>query len=294
MTEEQMPSASEKGKDSRLRVSHAGPLELMPGVTVECAIVNGERGFIQRQLVQSIGFQGGDRNARFSRFCDKIGVNQLKRNDKSECPVLDVVMPNGGVAQWTSWEVLPPVLRAGARAYYQGRLTKQQHHIGERCAELSDVLTGIGLVSLIDEATGYQYQRAPDALQDLFSKLIRQTAADWERRFHPDYYNAVCGLFGISYGNQHRSLPPIIGKITMDWVYQVIFPPEIIAEIKSRQKSETLHQWLTKEGGLGLLEKQRDAVMMIARSSVDYQDFASRCSVAFYKPGQQVAMVYPQ
>lgn len=53
-----------------------------------------------------------------------------------------------------------------------------------------------GEVALIDEATGYQHHRAPDALQELISKLLRQSCASWERRFHPDYYRAIYRLFG--------------------------------------------------------------------------------------------------
>lgn len=203
-------------------------------------------------------------------------------------------MPNGATGIWVEAGVLTQLAGGVVRSALAGTLKASRRHMVEPCMAIMDALGNVGEVALIDEATGYQHHRAPDALQDLFSKLIRKTAADWERRFHPEYYTAICKLFGFQYGNRHRSLPPIVGKITMDWVYQVIFPPEIMAEIKSRQKSEKLHQWLTKEGGLGLLEKQRDAVMMIARSSTDYQDFASRCSVAFYKPGQQVSLVYPQ
>ncbi len=147
------------------------------------------------------------------------------------------------------------------------------------------------MVALIDEATGYQYHREPDALQDLLTKLIRETASDWERRFHPDYYQALCHLFGWRYG-RHRALPSVIGQITLRWVYEVILPPEIIAEAKSRCRSEKIHQWL-KDGGIKLLEKQRDAVEMMARGSVDYKDFDTRCSLAFYKQNQQMGMLFP-
>lgn len=192
-------------------------------------------------------------------------------------------MPNGGIANCVSYEVLTDIVKAGTVAAFQGKLTKHQHHIGEQCIRLSNALVGVGLIALIDEATGYQYRREPDALQDLISRLIRETHSDWERRFHPDYYSALCRLFGFQYGNQHRALPSIIGKITMDCVYSIAFPAEIIQEIKARKKSEKLHQWLSEEDGLRVLERQRDAVMTIARSSVDYKDFQARCSQAFPK-----------
>lgn len=294
MTQKQMPPETVKSKDDRPRVTYHGEARLGDAVSVECAVLaDGRRGYVMRGLRSAIGMKWNAPLPAFDRFCAEIAPKALKIMEKTSSR-FEVTMPNGATGIWVEAGILTQLANGVVRAALAGKLRANRQHMVEPCMTIMDALGSVGETALIDEATGYQYHRAPDALQDLFSKLIRNTASDWERRFHPDYYKAVCGLFGIQYGSKHRSLPPIVGKITMDWVYQVVFPPEIIAEIKTRQKSETLHQWLTNEGGLGLLEKQRDAVMMIARSSVDYQDFASRCSVAFYKPGQQTSMVYPQ
>lgn len=71
-----------------------------------------------------------------------------------------------------------------------------------RCQAIYRALAKTGEVALIDEATGYQYHREPDALQDLFGRLIREHCADWERRFHPDYYASLFRLFGWKYKGQ--------------------------------------------------------------------------------------------
>jgi len=294
MTDPKMPSRGAKN-NGRLKSSHYGTIQIAPGMVFECAVLeDGRRGFIQRQMVQAIGFAGGDRSARFGRFCEKIGLNALNSNVKSECPVLEVDLKHGGTAQWVPETVLTDVIRAGMVAHSQGKLTKQQEHIGRRCVEIGTALIGVALVALIDEATGYQHVREPDALQDLYGRLIRETEATWERRFHPEYYRALCGLFGFQYGNRHRPLPSIIGRITETYVYHAVFPKEIVDEIKRRKTSGKLHQWLTAEGGLKLLDRQVTEVTAIARSSIDYRDFEARCSQAFYKPGQQLSMIYPQ
>lgn len=275
------------------RVSHVGEFEILPGVVLECAIVNGERGFIQRQMIQAIGFSDKTRSGRFDGFLAKIGINSLNNNNKSEWPFLKVTMPNGGYANWVPYDFLPKIIKAGARAYYRGELTKHQRHIGEKCVDIADALVGVGLFALIDEATGFQYAREPDALQDLITRLIREQAKDWELVFHPEYYTAVCKVIGFQYGNRHRAMPPLVGKITREWVYDVVFPPEIMLEIKTRQKSERLHQWLEMDG-LKLLKNQIREVAAIARSCVDYRDFEARCSNAFHKVGQQVKMAFPK
>lgn len=295
MTKKDVPSDEGKSKSGRSKVTHYGTIELMPGVFFECAVLDdGRRGFIQKQMVKSLGFIEKTRSGRFDAFCAKIGINSLKNNDNSEWPVLEVEMPHGGIATWVPNEILRDVVKSGMIAFGQGKLTKQQAHIGQRCVELGTAMIGVALAALIDEATGYQYVREPTALQDLFGRLIRQTAMDWERRFHPEYYSALCKLFGFAYGNRHRPLPSVIGNITERFVYLAVFPKEIVAEIKTRKRSERLHQWLTADDGLKVLERQIHDVTAIARSSVDYKDFEARCAQAFYKPGQQLSMIYPR
>ena len=200
-------------------------------------------------------------------------------------------MPNGATASFISCNVVPEFAAGVIRQAVTGKLHPQRHSLIEPCLAIQESLAKVGIAALIDEATGYQYHRAPDALQDLFAKLIRKSASDWERRFHPDFYQAIYRLFGWTY-DPSKPKPFIIGRNTLEWVYEPVFPAEILMEIKERQQSEKIHQWLTKEDGLQLMEKQRDAVMMIARSSTDYADFDQRCRCAFFKRGQ-MPILYP-
>lgn len=294
MTKQTMTAQAVSIKTERPKATHYGKVELLPGITFECAVLeDGQRGFIQRQMVQAIGFEGGTRSIRFERFCERIGLNSLAHNAKSEYPVSEVDMPHGGTAHWVPEALLRDVIRSAAIAYSTGRLTKQQRHIGERCMEMVLSLAGVGLTALIDEATGYQHVRAPDALQDIYSRLIRATASDWERRFPREFYTAVCRLWGWGYSD-HRALPAVIGNVTERFVYLAVFPKEVVEEIKLRKKSQKLHQWLTEADGLRILEKQIADVTVIARSSVDYRDFEARCTQAFFKPGDQLSIIYPR
>lgn len=291
MTDHHMTGSGPEGKNVPFHVRRYGKLKI-DDVTIDCAVTeSGLRGFLKMQAAQTIGIEGKGATPRFRHILGKIAPNSLISYEKTYPPV-SVILPNGRKSEMVPYEWLIGAHEEIVDALMEGRLTKQQAHIGQHCYRIMKAYARVGLVALIDEATGYQYERAPDALQDLITRLICEQASDWKRRFHPDFYSALCKLFGFSYGNRHRGLPGIIGKITLDWVYSVILPPDILAELKARQTSEKLHQWL-KADGLSLLEKQRDAVMMIARSSVDYRDFEARCSVAFYRPGQQTKMVFP-
>ena len=259
-------------------------------IALECVVLaDGKSGYVQRQFLEAIGLHGKNLSHRFRGFLAEIAPNALSLLDKSESPV--VKMPSGGHANFIPSGVLTEVVAGVTESALLGKLHTQRQHLVSPCSAIYRALAKTGEEALIHEATGYQYHRAPDALQDLFAKLIRQTASDWERRFHPDFYEALYRLFGWAY-DPARPKPYIVGKITLQWVYEPVFPAEILIEIKERQKSEKMHQWLY-EGGLTLLEKQKDAVMMIARSSIDYRDFDNRCAVAFFRRGQ-MPILYPR
>ena len=277
---------------TRPRISHHGRLQL-GGIPLECAVLeDGRRGFILRQTMRALGFEsrGSD---RFEAFCTKIGAKALIKNDDQLLPFLECDNPFGPRAAWLPWEVLHRVIVYGARAYRKGELTAHQAHIGERCQELADALVGVGIASLIDEATGYQYVREPDALQRIFDRFLRDEAADWSEKFGKEFYATISKALGLPYDGKR---PPggRAGQITLRWVYQVIMPQECIDEIKSRKRpGEKCHQWL-KDGGLEKLRKQQSEVMAIARCSVDPRDFIARCSQAFDRPGQQIKLVFPE
>ena len=272
------------------RVTHYGPI-IIGDINLEAVVLaDGSRGYVLRQLAQSIGFlEKRPTRRRFGDFLAEIAPNALTLFEKSAPE--RVLMPSGGTASFTPVGILTEIVSGVIEAGCAGKLHHKQLHILPRCMAILKALAKTGEAALIDEATGYQHHRAPDALQDIFAKLLRQTASDWERRFHPDFYESVYRLFGWVY-DPAKPKPYIIGRITLEWVYEPVFPAEILIEIKERQGSEKMHQWL-HEGGLTLLEKQRDAVMMIARSSVDYADFESRCRFAFFRRGQ-MPILYPR
>lgn len=271
------------------KVTHYGNVTFGADVSCQAMVLeNGERGFNRRQAIQTVGFSKNVTTPRFRQILAEIAPNALSLFDKSESPVM---MPNGSHAKFIPCNIVPEFAGGVIRQAIEGKLHPQRQVLIAPCLKIQESLAKIGITSLIDEATGYQYHRAPDALQELFSRLLRENAADWECRFHPDFYEAVYRLFGWTY-HAAKPKPFIIGRITLEWVYEPVFPTEILIEIKERQGSEKMHQWL-QDGGLTLLEKQRDAVMMIARSSTDYRDFENRCAVAFFRRGQ-MPILYPR
>lgn len=121
--------------------------------------------------------------------------------------------------------------------------------------------------------------------------LVRPEAAEWQRRFTEDYYRALARVTNTRHMPHLPGRPSVWGQITRRWVYAAIMPPDVLAELDARrQDGEKLHQWLT-DGGAEAIERQVQAVTMLANSSADYSDFKSRCQ-QLYGTGQ-LRLVYP-
>jgi hypothetical protein len=54
-------------------------------------------------------------------------------------------------------------------------------------------LTDIGIVALVDEATGYQAVRPRDALQAYLEMILRRELAAWSKKF-PEFLASHCEL----------------------------------------------------------------------------------------------------
>lgn len=261
------------------RVTHYGTVKFGE-IACEAVVLNdGTRGFVQRQFAQLLGYNPKNPGNRFREFLANFAPNALSVKEKTE--VSKVLMPHGGHAGFISADVVTDMVTGVIDAAVNGTIHKQQRFAVAPCLKIQASMAKVGMNALIDEATGYQYQRAPDALQALLSKLLRQQAATWERRFHPDFYHAIYRLFGWKYAGHDQNPPSIVGQITYDWVYAPVMPLAMIEELRSRKAlSDKHHQWLSADG-LQLLEYQIRAVTVIARCSRDYKDFRNRCNAVF-------------
>lgn len=62
-------------------------------------------------------------------------------------------------------------------------------------------LAKVGVVALVDEATGYQTVRQRDELQRLLSKYIAEELQPWAKRFPDEFYTQMFRLRGWDYGS---------------------------------------------------------------------------------------------
>ena len=106
------------------------------------------------------------------------------------------VTPTGGRAYGYEATVLVELCEAILAARAAELSTAAEKH----CAEMRNHREGVGLcvgiVALVDEATGFQEVRKRDALHKILEAYIAPELMPWTRRFPPSFYKEMFRLHG--------------------------------------------------------------------------------------------------
>ena len=135
-----------------------------------------------------------------------------------------------------------------------GVLQKQQEHIAVRADILIRGLATVGIIALVDEATGYQERRQHDELTRILQEFVAKEIREWVPTFDADFYKMIFRLRGWKYTGTTKR-PRIVGDTTNDIVYRRL-APGLLAELQrinpkdDRGNRKTKHhQWPTERRG---------------------------------------------
>jgi len=176
-------------------------------------------------------------------------------------------------------ELLPKVCDVFLDAEEAGVLARNQVHIAAQAHILIRGLAHVGIIALVDEATGYQYDRSREALAEILEAFIAKELCKWAKTFQNDYYEQLFRLRGWNYSSFSTKRPRLAGKLTNDIVYQRL-APGVLDELRKknprqpsgRRKSKH-HQWLTPDIGHPRLREHLAAVTALMKAAPDWQSF---------------------
>lgn len=173
-----------------------------------------------------------------------------------------------------------------------GVLAENQKPLAEVSDALMRSLAKVGIVALIDEATGYQFERDAKALQELFSKYIAEEFLPWVKTFPDEFYVQMFRLRGWDYNGRFRT--PYAGQLTNFLVYNRL-PEGILEELKrlnpilnkNGYRKYRLHQGLTRETGYQHLTQQISTVTTMMRGFDTWEEFEPVFRKAFGVPDEE-------
>lgn len=201
---------------------------------------------------------------------------------------------NGTIASGYDAELIPLIcaLYLDASKADPSVLVASQMKLVERAEILLRALAKVGITGLIDEATGYQYDREKDALQALLSKYIAEEFLPWTSRFPREYYQEIFRLYGWQYDPLSLKRPQFVGKFTKEFVYNEI-SPEVLKELEIRnpaldngRRRRKHHQHLTENIGVPHLERHLTKLITVMQLSDSVDDFKENFSRAFKRINQ--------
>ena len=137
----------------------------------------------------------------------------------------------------------------------------------------------VGIIALVDEATGYQEVRDRLALAEILDRYLRKEAAKWAKRFPDEFYKEMFRLREWHYDPSSVKRPIIVAKYTNDLVYQRIAPGLLQRlqtlnpkDEKGRRKHKHF-QWMTEDVGDPALTQHIHALVVLMRASPNWGAF---------------------
>ena len=182
--------------------------------------------------------------------------------------------------------LLPQICEVYLGARAAGRLYQSQLHIASRAEVLIRGLATVGVIALVDEATGYQQIREKRALATILERIIAKDLQPWTKTFPYEFYLEIIRLKG--WPNIYAiKRPSVVGHYTNDIVYERI-APGLLEELRNvnptlptGRRKHRHHQWFTPELGHPLLKEHLAAVSALMRAAPNWNAFQRSLARAF-------------
>lgn len=160
-----------------------------------------------------------------------------------------------------------------------GKVQAKYAHIIKAADILMRGLANVGIISLVDEATGFQRDRAKDALERILEEFIAKELRPWVKTFPEDFYSHLFRLRGLEFPKDTVSRPKYFGHLTNDIVYKRL-APKVLDELKKTTPKDhkgrykhKLFQRLTEDVGHPKLREHLASIVSLMKISSSYAQF---------------------
>ena len=210
-------------EDTKLpKVTHRGVIKI-PDLNMEipCFVLDdGRRVISGRGITAAIGMKG--RGQGIARIA---GHRMLESYNNSNLPVAiqtpikfeggspKVYTPSDGFEATVLQELCEAILKARDGGILK---TDQEMRYGKYADILTRSFARVGIIALVDEATGYQEIRPRDALSAYLEMLVRKELAAWAKTFPDEFYENIYKLKGWKWPGMQKNRFSIVAHYTRD------------------------------------------------------------------------------
>ena len=252
---------------------------VVDGVVIPCAVLDdGRRLLTQQGFLKAIGRARSAKGGQGSTvdgvipFLAAKNLSALVDDDmRAMLRPVQFRTLGGRPAYGFPAEALPEVCNLYLKARDKGILHKWQEPVAIKCDMLVRGLAVVGIVALVDEATGYQRDRANDALSEILKTFISAKLRAWVKTFPNEFYEEIFRIYGLTYSSFTSKRPQFIGRLTRDLIYERL-EVGVLEELEARnpkgesgRRKTQHHRLLTEHIGHPALERLLWGVIGIAK-----------------------------
>ena len=192
------------------RATHVGNIKIGDN-EISCAVLeNGKRLLTQETFLAAVGrarkARGGRGSVRLAEGKEEglppfLSANLLPyiSDEALRFPSPMVFRtPRGAKAYGYEAALLPKVCEVYLKARDEDGLLPNQEHLAHAADILMRGLAHVGIIALVDEATGYQDYRARDELNLILEKYIAEELRPWTRHFPNDFFKEIYHLHKLA------------------------------------------------------------------------------------------------
>jgi len=267
------------------RATHEGTLTIGEAVLPVAVLEGGVRVVTSAALLTALGrpWRGRYRRTNLPNFLDSKTLIPFVSKE-----LLDVLAPveyyalNGRRASGYRAELLPLVCDVYLTGRAQGKLSPRQLVIAKQAEIVVRSLSKIGIVALVDEATGYQEIRDKKALQAILDRYLSAELAAWAKRFPDEFYDELFRLRGWQWERKGSRRPVQVAKDTINLVYMRMVPG-LLRELEIKNPKDERgrrpakhHQFFSVDIGSPALNTHVHAVMTLMKAFDTWDEFKVR------------------
>lgn len=294
-------STKQLGAERLQKATHEGTLSIPFGekesLVLSCFVLRDGRRVLSRSgMISSLGMKGGsnpkqgaDRLTNFSRGKAISPYVSESLATLIQSP-FQFRLPGGGVAYGFEATALAELCDAILAARAAKPLHPQQAHIARRAEVLVRGFSRVGIIALVDEATGYEADRRRGELHTILEAYVNKELLPWAKRFPDEFYTEMFRLMKWK-SDPLRERPQVVGQLTNNLVYERL-PQGVIDELKRKNPVVTNgrrrykhHQFLTENIGHEHLGKHLAVVCALMRISTDFKMFVRQLDRAIPRHG---------
>lgn len=270
------------------KATHIGELHI-GDLTIPCAVLpDGTRVLSQRGVGKAMGrsYGGSDwkrqedmdpGGGKLPFFLSASGLKPFISNDLLVLvtePIPYRHSKGGGVGHGIPASALPMICDVWLKARDAGAINKKpQLEVAQKADLLMRGLAHVGVIALVDEATGYQEVRDRLALQQILDKYLTAERAKWAKTFPDEFYQKLFRLKGWKFEPGSMRRPGVVGHYTNDIVYDRLAPgilrkvQEMNPRVEGGSRRAKHHQFFTSEYGIPELKQHLTNTMFLMEAA---------------------------